>query len=273
MALGACARCSSRKVDMGVMCSTTRWARRAQRRADRAAPLQRTEAAASSTSHPTRVIARRLRKLDMEWEFMVEWSDARPSSWVTHEELGASAQDLVTTFNMSKPGALAAPRATLFSPAHHRPNGLPLQICTDKANFGMQTLAYSCVQHLKRGSVHLRESSRRVCPAGRQLGVAGSTSLSPTMDISRLGVARQAAGALPRSLVSDLTARPLTAADEWQTELSRSSAEAKYHWGVRWKQSSSAPVRRRASQAKGLCGIYRSSTYGPQQRRQWNPRV
>ena len=54
------------------------------------------------------MIARRLRKRDMEWEFMVEWSDARPSSWVMYGELGTSAQDLVTAFNMSKPGVLAA---------------------------------------------------------------------------------------------------------------------------------------------------------------------
>ena len=41
---------------------------------------------------------------------MVEWSDARPSSWVTYAELGTSAQDLVAAFNMSK----AKPAPTPF---------------------------------------------------------------------------------------------------------------------------------------------------------------
>ena len=64
------------------------------------------------------MIARRLRKRDMEWEFMVEWSDARPSSWVTYAELGTSAQDLVTAFNMSKPGVLAAAAPHVPSRSH-----------------------------------------------------------------------------------------------------------------------------------------------------------
>lgn len=98
--------------EMGALCSTTR------QRADSAAPpVQHAEAAAAS-GHPTRVIARRLRKQDMEWDFMVEWSDARPSSWVTHAGLGTSAQDLVTAFNMSNPGALATAAPHIPSRSH-----------------------------------------------------------------------------------------------------------------------------------------------------------
>lgn len=99
-------------------------------------------------------------------------------------------------------------------PAHTLPLTLVqmaslLQTGTDKANFGMQSLAYSCVQHLKRGSVHVRDSGRRVCPAGRQLCTTGSTALPPT--IRRLRAAHQAECVLPRSLASDLTTRPSTA--------------------------------------------------------------
>ena len=114
---------------------------------------------------------------------MVEWSDARPSSWVTHAGLGTSAQDLVTAFNMSKPGVYRRPSHSLAQMASL------LQPGTDKAHFGMQTLAYSCVEHLRRGSAHLRDSSRRVLPSRSTAwrnGLRGSLP-PPTR---RLGAAR-----------------------------------------------------------------------------------
>ena len=97
-------------------------------------------------------------------------------------------------------------------------------------------MAYSCVQHLKRGSVHLRDSSRRVARqvdslARRTPRRCTSPSVPPTTK-RRLGAARQAERVLARSPASELTARPSGTADvERQNHFFCSSA--KTHRGIR----------------------------------------
>ena len=89
--------------------------------------------AAATPRTPTRVIAKRLRKRDQEWEFMVEWSDKSASTWIQHNQLGPEGARLVTQFNMSKP---------------------------QRAQFGMGALAYSCVQHIRMSSTKFTQRVR-----------------------------------------------------------------------------------------------------------------
>jgi hypothetical protein len=89
--------------------------------------------AAAAPRTPTRVIAKRLRKRDQEWEFMVEWSDKSASTWIQHNQLGPEGARLVTQFNMSKP---------------------------QRAQFGMGALAYSCVQHIRMSSAKFTQRVR-----------------------------------------------------------------------------------------------------------------
>ena len=54
---------------------------------------------------PVRVLAKRMRKKDQEWEYLVEWTGGHPNSWVEREELGSAHVELVAEFNQKEPGA------------------------------------------------------------------------------------------------------------------------------------------------------------------------
>ena len=49
------------------------------------------------------MVAKRLRKKDQEWEFLVEWSNGQPNAWVEKETLGGSHSALVAEFNQRNP--------------------------------------------------------------------------------------------------------------------------------------------------------------------------
>ena len=134
----------------------------------------------------------------------------------------------------------------------------------------MQSLSYSCVQHLRRGTLHVRESSRRACPAGRRFGAASSALLRPTHQAYQAGLGQLTEQNTYCMQASDFSAWPLTAAGEWQAKLNSSAAVANQRRDARRKYSSHMG-RRRVSERP--CGICHSSTYNHKQRRRRNPRV
>lgn len=130
-------------------------------------------ASAVASREPSRILAKRLRKRDMEWEYYVEWSDGSKASWEEGSALGASRTTLVEEFNLQKPSARAGPhplprrcprarapgRAHLPGPAHSR--GVRHAVA-ELSKFGARALAYACVSTIQRASVASVRASVRV---------------------------------------------------------------------------------------------------------------